>query len=148
MKISKVSSNFFASLTSSIPYNFKIYCASNNLERNQGEYCIRDNSKYYFCDFVIPELKICVEFYGDYWHCNPAKYTEDYYHPQKQKFARQIWEEDKERLDAIKRLRNFNTYIVWESEKDIKLDFIIKEIQNAVANQNKIKEECGSSASI
>lgn len=54
-----------------------------------------------------------VELYGDYWHCNPEKYKEDYYHSQLHMTARAKWEQDSLRLEKITEL-GYNTQIVWE----------------------------------
>lgn len=29
-------------------------------------------------DYYVEDKEICVEFYGDYWHCEPSKYPDDY----------------------------------------------------------------------
>lgn len=69
----------------------------------------------YVCDIFIPSLNIIIEFYGDYWHCNPSKYKTDYYHKHKKKNASEIWKEDELRVDNIKK-RGYNLHIIWEEE--------------------------------
>lgn len=113
-----------------------------------GKYGIRDEANYYFCDYVIPELKICIEFFGDYWHCNPNKYSENYYHPQKKKTAATIWKDDEKRLSAIARLRNFEVYVVWESNQEHSFNQIREVIQNAITSKNCIQKKHRDSTSI
>jgi endogenous inhibitor of DNA gyrase (YacG/DUF329 family) len=66
-------------------------------------------------DIYIPEKNLIIEFFGDYWHCNPSKYTEDYYHRYIHLSAADIWKKDKIREDSIKQL-GYNFQIVWESD--------------------------------
>ena len=56
----------------------------------------------YRVDFINKENKIVVEIYGDYWHCNPLKYTENFYNKNKKMYAKDIWEYDNRREDFIK----------------------------------------------
>lgn len=51
----------------------------------------------YWCDFYIPESKLVLEVYGDYWHANPKKYgledAEDKY--------KEVWMNDVKRANNI-----------------------------------------------
>jgi G:T-mismatch repair DNA endonuclease (very short patch repair protein) len=69
------------------------------------------------CDIYIKDLNLIIEYYGDYWHCNPKKYDENYLHPHKKKFAKQIWMEDSIRIDYIKNL-GYNLEVIWECDLD------------------------------
>lgn len=64
------------------------------------------------CSFT---LKKCIEFNGDYWHCNPIKYNETYIHPIIKLSAKDIWKKDflknKWNID-----RGYNVLVIWESE--------------------------------
>lgn len=66
-------------------------------------------------DIYIPEKNLIVEFFGDYWHCNPAKYSGDYYHRYIHLSASDIWEKDKVRENNIKEL-GYDFQIIWESD--------------------------------
>lgn len=69
----------------------------------------------YICDIFIKKFNLIIEFNGDYWHCNPKKYDENYFHPHKRKTAREIWDEDKMRVDNIKKC-GYNLEVIWESD--------------------------------
>jgi hypothetical protein len=45
--------------------------------------------------------KKIIEFNGDYWHCNPSIYSEDYIIKQTNKTAKQIWEHDKLKIEKM-----------------------------------------------
>lgn len=113
---SVAATNFFEKLSILIPNEVKVYKAL----PGTGEYGINDleNNKYYLYDFVIPEYKMCVEYHGDYWHCNPKKYSEDYYHIQQKINASDIWKKDAEKQHALMKLRGFQTIVVWESDNE------------------------------
>lgn len=65
-------------------------------------------------DIYIPSLKKVVEFYGDYWHCNPKKFHPDYYNNQVHMSAKEIWERDEYRVDNLKK-KGYRVEIVWEN---------------------------------
>jgi len=71
----------------------------------------------YICDIFIESLNLIIEYNGDYWHCNPKKYNQDYVHPHKKKLAKEIWGEDKVRIDNLKKL-GYNLEVIWESDFD------------------------------
>ena len=31
------------------------------------------------CDIFLPDLNLIIEYFGDYWHCNPLKYDANYF---------------------------------------------------------------------
>ena len=69
--------------------------------------------KPYICDIFIPDLNLIIEYNGDYWHCNPNKYDQDYYHKIKKKTAKEIWERDNIKIDLIKR-NGYTLEVLWE----------------------------------
>ena len=71
----------------------------------------------YICDIFVKDLNLIIEYNGDYWHCNPKKFSSEYYHPHKKKTAKEIWNEDKLRIDNLKKL-GYNLEVIWESDFD------------------------------
>lgn len=69
--------------------------------------------KPYICDIFIPHLNLIIEYNGDYWHCNPNKYDQDYYHKLKKKTAKEIWERDNIKIDLIKK-NGYTLEVLWE----------------------------------
>lgn len=91
------------------------------------------------CDIYIPKFNLIIEYNGDYWHCNPKKYNEDYFNQKKSKTAKDIWEYDLRKLELIKSY-GYNLEIVWES--DLKSDpDIIKKIINKYDSKNNFAPE-------
>ncbi len=72
--------------------------------------------KIYFFDFYIPKIKLVIELNGDYWHCNPKIYTEDYVHELRHLVAGEIWKIDEERENTIRDEMGLNLIVVWEND--------------------------------
>jgi|LakMenEpi03Aug12_release.lakeMendotaPanAssembly.Ray.scaffolds.fasta_scaffold468896_1 hypothetical protein len=67
------------------------------------------------CDFYIPSLNLIIEYFGDYWHCNPKKFEKDYFNQKKGMTAKEIWEYDNLKLELIKNF-GYNLEVIWESD--------------------------------
>ena len=67
------------------------------------------------CDIYVPSLNLIIEYFGNYWHCNPKKYESNYFNKKKNKFAWELWEYDKKKVELIKSY-DYNLEIVWESD--------------------------------
>lgn len=86
---------------------------------NGGEHSVLiENSRYFHLDYFIPDLNLCIEFYGDFFHANPKIYKD----PNKilniygkVLTVKEIWEKDKRRTELLKE-RGIKTIIVWESD--------------------------------
>jgi len=66
-------------------------------------------------DFYFPQTKTCIFIDGDYWHCNPDKYSADYFHKQCHKKAEQIWKKDENNSNLLKS-NGYNVIRIWESD--------------------------------
>lgn len=66
-------------------------------------------------DIFIPSKNLIIEFYGDFWHCNPNKYNSEDYNRCLHKTAKEKWELDIIRENKIKEA-GYNLKIVWESD--------------------------------
>lgn len=70
----------------------------------------KDNFSY---DFTLG--KRIIEFQGDYWHCNPKKYKEDYYNTRFKLYARDVWEKDKYKKSVAESF-GYEVLYIWECE--------------------------------
>lgn len=87
-----------------------------------------EGRSYYFLDFYDKHYNIVIEIFGDFWHCNPLKYSKEYYHKIKNKTALEIWEEDRKRQQDIINILNADFFIIWEGEWDKNKEIIKKNI--------------------
>jgi hypothetical protein len=132
---SNVECEFVDRLSEVILDTWETYSYKNN------QYCIYDEvsgkNKYY--DYVIfHPIKYCIEFHGDYWHCNPSKYTNEYYHTFKKQTAKEIWDDDKYKQQIIEN-HQFKYTVVWENDwytnPDEVINNIVREINQLVGNE-------------
>jgi G:T-mismatch repair DNA endonuclease (very short patch repair protein) len=88
--------------------------------------------KFVKADICFDNENIIIEYYGDYWHCNPDKYDANYFHQRKKMYAKDIWKYDKIRKSQIEKL-GYKLIIVWESkyknQKEKTIQNIVKEIK-------------------
>lgn len=83
-------------------------------ENIKTEVLIKGDNFKYFCDILIKE-KFIIECFGDYWHCNPIKYKEDYFHSKIRMTAGEIWEKDKNRISNIEN-KSCKVMVIWEND--------------------------------
>jgi hypothetical protein len=84
-----------------------------NFENITREFFMRTKEKCFVFD--MRKGKKLIEFNGDFWHCNPEKYSSDYLHPVKNKSAQEIWDYDKKK-EEFARSKGYNYLVIWESE--------------------------------
>jgi hypothetical protein len=87
------------------------------------QFCI-SSEKGYIYDFRM-ENKI-IEYYGDYWHCNPKIYKNDYENKRLKMTAKEKWIADKEK-ELFAEKNNYQLMVVWESDYKENPEKIIKE---------------------
>ena len=73
------------------------------------------NKRHYRYDYFDFTTKKVIEFNGDFWHCNPSKYDEDFIHPLLNLDAKTIWKNEKDKLNWVEN-RNYRVLVIWESE--------------------------------
>lgn len=104
------------------------------------EYGVLDikNQRYYKYDFVVPSLKLCIEFNGDHYHGNPKIYSPN----DKLKgrgctniTAIEKWKYDDIKINLLKTERYYDTIIVWESDYDSNFQDIITRIIKYAKNR-------------
>ena len=88
---------------------------------------IKLENRTFFPDIVID--KTIIECYGDYWHCNPEKYDENYKHTKINKTAKEIWETDVKRKNILENA-GYKYLVVWEKEWNTDKENTLKKIIN------------------
>jgi hypothetical protein len=86
-----------------------------------------DNKKQYVYD-ISANNKI-IEYHGDFWHSNPAKYSLDYVNPRTKLKASDKWIKDQEKIEFAQK-QGYEVLVVWESDfKKYKEEILKKCIQ-------------------
>lgn len=112
---SKISNEMFDNVYEQLSNELKAssYYANNNNEIVKYD---KENKRYYRLDFFNSKLNKCIEFHGDFWHCNPNKYNEDHIHRITNKTASEIWEYDTTKKEFIENVMCCEYLTIWESE--------------------------------
>jgi len=110
-----------------------------NLNKEFGKQDVQ-NLKYYFYDFVITDIKICIEFNGDVFHANPIIFeSNDEPNPYNNVKAEDIWKFDRQKLNLLTDL-GFKVLVIWEkdwmTDKINELNKCLKFIQGAQNAKN------------
>ncbi len=109
---SKIEMDFFSELEKISPYPIV-----------KKTICVGDRT---FLPDAIMTHGIVFEFYGDYWHGNPKKYNDTDLVAHK-KPAKEIWERDRFRIEALEKY-GYRVSIIWESDYRKDKDRVIQEI--------------------
>lgn len=107
---SRVSVEMFQKIAESIP----------DLQFGKDEMAIRCGNRVISVDCL--KGKKVIEFFGDYWHCNPLKYPAT--HMVKKRSAAQIWEHDAARIRIIEDA-GYQVLTIWEKEYKDNPDLVI-----------------------
>ena len=104
---------------------------STYLNKLKIEYIQEYKIQHKFVDYYLPKYNMIIEFYGDYWHCNPKKYEKSYYNQVVKLSAEEIWDNDKKRLELL-HSNVQSIIIIWESSAidENLLEKSIKDIEN------------------
>lgn len=84
----------------------------------------------YNVDFLI-DNKYIVEVYGDFWHCNPEKYSAEYFNRGKKKTAKEIWQRDACRKQKFES-QGFKFLHLWESEINKDMRSVRKKLKQLI----------------
>lgn len=126
---------------SSIPEK-KIGTALKSLNLNyQDQYHIG----WHVFDFYLPQYSLIIEFNGTYWHCDPRKYSHDFYHTLRKKTAKQIWGKDEEKKQKLFH-KNLELLVIWEEDiKRLTTDelktYVDEAIKNKINNKGSISDK-------
>lgn len=90
------------------------------------QFTILENNKKQFVYDIMYNNKI-IEYNGDFWHLNPAMYSENFVNPRTKMIAKDKWKYDEYKIQFAQD-QGFQVMVVWESE--------FKE------NKEKVIEQC------
>lgn len=108
---SKISQKLFWSIFDNFQNNnIRFEELNSEIVRYDKEYKL--HYKYDFVDFTT---KKCIEFNGDYWHCNPNKYDESFIHLVSKIKALDVWKKDELKIKWMED-RGFKVMTVWEHD--------------------------------
>jgi len=124
--VSKISQKLFWLIYEKLPDDLRQKCYFSELNK---EFDIENKEigVHYLYDFVITSIKFCIEFNGDFWHCNPKLYQENYVNKMISMSAKEIWEKDKSKIDFLKN-KGYEVFVVWENEYEKNPEDVLQKI--------------------
>ena len=91
-------------------------------------------------DLYLPEIRLAVEFNGDFWHMNPAFYNEDDINPVSGLSAARVWERDSNKRDLAEK-NGVSLFVVWEHEWKHDKDKTKENIKDIIYSRIKTLDE-------
>jgi G:T-mismatch repair DNA endonuclease (very short patch repair protein) len=89
---------------------------------------LKFNKKWFFPDIVDIKRKLIIEYFGDYYHCNPIIFDNHYFNERVKMTSEEIWERDNDRIKIF--IKNgYNVIIVWEKSFKENKNYIINYIK-------------------
>lgn len=126
--------------------NAKFERLDSNRYFGDREFSIYDkkSDRVFMYDYVDTKLKIAVEFNGDYWHGNPAKYpkgTQISFPNQKHKLVEDLWMQDQIKHQALEE-RGYKLFVVWECDYDNDPNRTIDSLYEDILNESNKRSSC------
>lgn len=81
------------------------------LNDNRIYFRIEELIKYYKLDVYLPNQNLGIEINGDYWHCNPLRFSEIKYKSQFERIS-----SDKSKNTYVKKKYGYNILYIWERD--------------------------------
>lgn len=88
-------------------------------------------------DFLINNYFI-IECYGDYWHCNPEKYIQEYYNKSLKMTTAEKHKKDKIRIELLES-KGYKVLILWENDIKTKIEITTQKILHFLNTNNETK---------
>jgi len=82
------------------------------------------------------DLKIVIEYNGDFWHCNPQKWKKDDYNSAIKMTAGEKWAKDIARKKILTKM-GYSVIVVWESDWEANKEKYLNRIKNEVGKKRK-----------
>lgn len=92
---------------------------------------------YYNLDYYDKKLNIVVEFFGDYFHFNPKKYSSDTVFRNIK--AQDKWDRDAERLEDIQNTLDCKIIVIWEASYMSNKQDTIATVIDFIKNQEQLE---------
>lgn len=108
------------------------------LYKLDNEFILEHQINAYKIDIFNERLKLCIEFNGDAFHCNPKLYDKNYYSTLIKMTAGEKWKADRMKYNFLIR-QNCSIFVVWETEWKNSKEYILNKLINWYNEINKQK---------
>ena len=80
-------------------------------------------------DIYLPELRLAIEYNGDYWHANPKYYSKD--HIIGEATAKEVWKEDEQKINRCIKA-GIELLVIWEDDWTNRREQVQFELNNII----------------
>lgn len=119
---------YFENLLSELNLTDELFEKTYFAENEFGHYD-KNLNRYYFYDFVIEPLRICIEYNGVAWH--PKSPDQNWTQPNTNKTAKEVFENDIRKKELFENC-GFTYFIVWDDNLEENREEIIKTIKDKI----------------
>ena len=91
----------------------------------------------YNVDLLIEDLRLVIEYFGDLWHCNPAKFESKDFNKRIKLYAQERWDRDNVKLVNLAKL-DYNVLVIWEADWNASQQLQIKRVQDAADSARRL----------
>jgi G:T-mismatch repair DNA endonuclease (very short patch repair protein) len=116
-------------LTQSNVSDIERQCSELLIER-VGEARRNEHLAGFCCDLIFTQKRLIVEFFGDFWHHNPVKYSSTWTNPLTKRNSEQVWLRDAKKLAALKEA-GYEVIVIWECEWHNYRDACVRRVKDA-----------------
>lgn len=134
-KFSKASMLYFENLLLDINLSDELFEKTYYAENEFGHYD-KILKKYYFYDFVIEPLKICIEYNGIVWH--PKSPNQNWVQPNTNMTAKEVYDNDLRKRKILEDI-GYKCFVVWDDDLENNRNEIIETIKNKIKDYERGK---------
>jgi G:T-mismatch repair DNA endonuclease (very short patch repair protein) len=89
-----------------------------------------------FFDYFVPDLNLVIEYFGDYFHANPALHTEEYttFYGET---SSSIRARDERRISLVENCLGYRVLVVWELDWMTRREEVLQEIKSVINDCRK-----------
>jgi len=98
-----------------------------NILKCESQFLLENETSYYLYD--LKKGNKIIEYNGDYWHCNPKKYNEDFFNKQLNMTAKEKWKNDKDKI-SYAQSKSFDVLVIWEKDYKEHKEEVIKQCKD------------------
>ncbi len=91
----------------------------------------------YNVDLLIKDINLVIEYFGDLWHCNPAKFGKNDYNKRIKLYAHEKWSRDNTKLVNLTKL-GYSILVIWESDWNSSPQQQTKRVQDAADTARRL----------
>jgi len=91
----------------------------------------------YNVDLVIDDIKLVIEYFGDLWHCNPARFEKNDYNKRIKLYTYERWDRDNTKLVNLANA-GYDVLVIWEADWNASPQLQIKRVQDAADTARRL----------